>query len=38
MDGQVFEGVQNFRYLGVLISSKNLIRDKLKSSIAASNR
>jgi hypothetical protein len=27
MDGQVLEGVQNFRYLGALIHSKNLISD-----------
>jgi hypothetical protein len=28
MDGQVFEGVQNFRYLGALIHSKKLISYK----------
>jgi hypothetical protein len=27
MDGQVFEGVQNFRHLGALINSKKLISD-----------
>ena len=27
MDGQVFEGVQNFRYLGALIYSKKSISD-----------
>ena len=38
MDRQVFEGIQNFRYLGALINSKNLISDKIKSRIGASNR
>ena len=31
MNGQVFEGVQNFRYLGELIHSKKLISDKVIS-------
>jgi hypothetical protein len=34
-DEQVFEGVQNFRYLGALINSKNLTSDGIKSRIAA---
>lgn len=38
MDGQIFESVQNIRYLDALTSSKNLVHDELKSSIAASNR
>ena len=38
MDLQVFEGVQNFRYLGTTINSKNLINDEIKSRIAAGNR
>ena len=38
MDRQVFERVQNIRYLDALISSKNLVHDEIKSSIAASNR
>ena len=37
-NGHVFEGVQNLRYLGALITSKNLISDEIKSRIAASNR
>ena len=37
MNGQVFEGVQNFRYLGALINSKNLISNDMKSRIAAGN-
>ena len=27
--GQVFEGVQNFGYLGTLINSKNVISDEI---------
>jgi len=38
MNGQVFEGVQNFRYLGALINQKNVISDEIKSRIAAGNR
>jgi shikimate 5-dehydrogenase len=37
MNGQVFEGVKNFRHLGALINSKNLISDEIKSRIAAGN-
>jgi hypothetical protein len=33
----VFEGVENLKYLGALINSRNLIRDEIKSRIAASN-
>ena len=33
--GQVFEGFQNFGYLGTLINSKNLISDKIKPRKAA---
>ena len=38
MDRQVFEGFQNFRYLGIMINSKHLIIDGIKSKIAAANR
>jgi hypothetical protein len=38
MNGQVFEDVQNFRLVGALINSINLISDEIKSSIAAGNR
>jgi len=38
MNGQVFEGVQNFRYLGAFINSKYLINDEIKSRISAGNR
>jgi hypothetical protein len=38
MNGQVFEGVQNFRYLGALINPKNVISDEIKSRIAVGNR
>jgi len=38
MNGQVFEGVRNFRYLGALTNLKNLIIDEIKSMIAAGNR
>jgi len=34
----VFAMVQNFRYLGALIISKNVIIDEIKSRIAAGNR
>jgi hypothetical protein len=34
MNGQIFEGIQNFRYLGVLINLKNFISDEIKSRIA----
>jgi hypothetical protein len=37
MNEQVFEGVQNFRYLGALINSKYSISDEIKSRIAAGN-
>jgi hypothetical protein len=30
MDEQVFEGVQNFRYLGAFMNSKYLISDEIK--------
>jgi hypothetical protein len=38
IDGQVFEGVQNFRYVGTLINSKNIMYQEIKSRIAAGNR
>jgi hypothetical protein len=38
MNGQVFEGVQNFRYLGAVIDSKSSINDEMKSRIGAGNR
>ena len=38
MDGQIFEGVWNFRYLGTLINLKNVISDEIISSIAVGNR
>jgi hypothetical protein len=38
MNGQVFEGVQNFRYLGALINPKKFISDEIKSRIAVGNR
>ena len=39
MNGQVFEGVQNFRYLRALINpKKKFVSDKIKSRIAAGNR
>jgi hypothetical protein len=37
MNGQVFEGVQNFRYLGALINPKKFISDEIKPRIAAGN-
>jgi hypothetical protein len=30
MNGQVFEGVQEFRFLSALIHSKNVISDEMK--------
>jgi hypothetical protein len=38
MDRQIFDGVQNFRYLGTLINFKKLISDDIKSRIVACNR
>jgi hypothetical protein len=38
INGQVFEGVQNFRYLGAFINSKYLISNEIKSRIPAGNR
>jgi hypothetical protein len=38
MDRQVFVGVQNFRYLGTVINSENLISDRIKSRCAAGIR
>jgi len=38
MGRQVSEGVQNFRYLGSLINSYNLISDEIKSRIVPGNR
>jgi hypothetical protein len=38
MDRQVFGGVQNFRYLGTVINSENLISDGIKSRSAAGIR
>jgi len=38
IDVQVFEGVQNFRFLGALIHSKKLISDKIKSRKCAGNK
>jgi hypothetical protein len=34
---QIFEGVQNFTYLGAMINSKNLVSDEIKSRIAGGN-
>jgi hypothetical protein len=36
--GHVFKGVQNFRHLGALINSKNVISHEIKSKISSSNR
>jgi len=36
--GQIFEWVQNLRYFGTLINSKNIMSDEIKSRIAAGNR
>lgn len=38
IDGQVFEGVHNFRYLGILMNSKIVKSEETKSRIAAGNR
>jgi len=38
MDRQVFGGVHNFRYLGTMINSENLISDGIKSRSAAGIR
>jgi hypothetical protein len=38
IDGQVFEGVQNFRYLSTLINSKNVISEEIKSRIGAGRK
>jgi len=38
VDRQVFVGVQNFRYLGTVINSENLISDGIKSRCAAGIR
>ena len=38
INGQVFEGIQNFRYVGAFINSKYLISDEIKSRIPAGNR
>jgi len=38
MNGQVFEDVQNFRYVGALINSINVISVDIKSRITAGNR
>jgi len=38
MVGEVFERVQNIRYLDALIRLKNVIHDEIKSCIGASNR
>ena len=38
MNGQIFEVVQNFRYLVALINSNNSISDEMKSRIGAGSR
>jgi len=38
IDGYVLEGFQNFRYLGALKNSQNVISEKINSRIAACNR
>jgi len=38
MKGQVFERVQNFRYLGAFINSRYLISYEIKPRIPAGNR
>jgi len=38
IDGKIFEGFQNFRYLDTLINSKNVKSEEIKSRIAAGNR
>jgi hypothetical protein len=35
VDGRVLEGVQNFRYLGALKSSQNVVSEEINSRIAA---
>ena len=37
-NGQVFEDVQNFRYVGALINSVNVKSDEIKSRVTAGNR
>jgi hypothetical protein len=37
-DRQIFEGIQNCRYLGTLIDSKNEISEEIKSGTTAGNR
>jgi len=38
IEGLVFEGVQNFRYLGTSMNSKIVKSEETKSRIAAGNR
>ena len=38
MDREVFDRFQNFRHLGTLINSTNLISDDIESRIVAGNR
>lgn len=38
IDGKIFEGFQNFRFLDTLINSKNVKSEEIKSRIAAGNR
>jgi hypothetical protein len=38
LEQDVFEGVQNFRYLGTLMNSKIVKSEETKSRIAAGNR
>jgi len=38
IDGHVFEGVHNFRYLGTLMNSKIVKSEETKSRIVAGNR
>jgi hypothetical protein len=38
IDGHVLEGVQNFRYLGALKNSQNVISEEINTRIAACNR
>jgi hypothetical protein len=38
LDGQVFEGVQNFRHIYTMTHSKNVISEEIKSRTAAGNR
>jgi hypothetical protein len=37
-NGLVFKGIPNFRHLGALINSENVISHEIKSKISASNR